>query len=256
LKTVLIGLFVSIVSATPALAESYYRSISYNLQNAQNNIRRQVCVQRVLGQCVQWREEVDLRTRHAWSGVRQQRGAQALTLVAQRMLDPKIASCALNNAKRAFNSGAPFRLDNYGNVRDMVNGQMKALLNKGFPRVNVLIDQLGEGSSRAGEAYVGNYVDARQTDATNFRVTGAYDFTMDVDFMDTTSDVVSIAGVMAHEMMHQMSHDHPNGYDDENLVVAFQNCFVNNGSYASPGMSLHGTGLRRPVGTCGAKKGR
>lgn len=249
MKSALFTMVVSLVTAAPVFAENYYRAISYDLVNAKNNIHRRVCVQRVLGQCVQWRDEVDLRTRHAWGGTRTQRGAAALSLVAQRMLDPRIARCALDNARKAHNSGAKVRLASYAEFRSYVNGQMQSLLQRGFPRVSVLIDQLGEGSTRAGEAYVGSYVDAR-----NGSVSGSYNFTVDTDFIDTYSDISQIAGVMAHEMLHQMSHDHPNGYNDENFVVVFQNCFVNNGSYARPGLSLHGTGLKMPVGTCNVKK--
>ena len=230
-----------------AWAGPYYRPINYELVNEQRNDSGRRCKRKIAGVCVEWEDWVDNRTVTAWDDNRRARGIAALTIVADRMLDPAITECALANARVEYHSGSPFAIPNWENFRTVVWGQMGALLNRGFPTVRMRIVTATDFS---GMAEVGNYVDARYLGGSNFSVGGVYNFDVSTSAVDSNS-ADQLASTIVHEMLHQMTHDHVE-YLDHNFVEAYESCVENNGIYVpNAGASLHGQRLR-----CGSRRGQ
>lgn len=213
---------------------AFHRQINFKLQNTHQNIKETRCKTRILGQCVEWEEYQNTRTKVGWDEQTSGQALEALKIVSNRMLDDRIWTCALDKSARFFVKSSHVPLNDYDQFREFSWHQRNALMYRGFPVVNVLIDNLTP--PRRGQAYVGRYVDARLT-PEGFTVGGTYNFTIDQATI-ANEDALTIAGIMAHEMLHQMGHNHPNGYDDGNFVSTFQNCFVNDGSFALSGYGL------------------
>ncbi len=158
---------------------------------------------------------------------------QALNLVAHRMLDPRMFTYADANSRywyvrvpnRNFRNSAEFEAW-------FTRIQMPALRERGFPLLH-LRGQYDTRGSWTGRAPVGtvitDYRRVRYGTSTRLaaHVEGAFDVTLNTALLGSSSFHLGRcphywAGVIAHEMLHNLGHEHPVGVYNGTFIRAYE----------------------------------
>lgn len=151
---------------------------------------------------------------------------EAMTIVAHRFHRPDVFDNALKNTKKIHFSGtdANMRGWKWNQYVDFIKLQWRGLWSKGFPTINVKpwLDK-----DYTGQAPRGEFVKVTEkTPKDGFSlvpftdVTGEFEMEISLPFLNKLP-AHQTAGTIAHEMLHNMGHDHPKGYTDQNFVTIF-----------------------------------
>jgi hypothetical protein len=198
-----VGLTAGLILPRPAAAASpYYRAIRYDLADNFN------------------------RTELAVIG-------QAMNLVARRMLDPRMFRYAKANYRnaytrvpgRSFRTGAEFEAW-------FTQVQIAALLDRGFPILR-LSGQYDPRGGWTGRAPIGTVVtDYRtvvqgRTRGNVFVVEGDFQVRLNTGLLGSSSFYLGTcphywAGVIAHEMLHNLGHEHPANVYEGTFIRAYE----------------------------------
>jgi hypothetical protein len=218
----------------------------------------------------------------------QKRLSEAVTIVANRFLRKDIFDTAMQNKKLIPMSGMERRSKSdrqgkllvdsspqypeknaaglYLSPQEFLTLQFAALWNNGFPRVDFYAwrPTKAEQNHIWGFARVGDEVSITRNLRVGhlgpllpdnapfhpFQIQGNFKIWLSIDRLRSES-ADQMAGVIAHEMLHNLGHDHPNGYYDDNFTTVFGDTLANNGQYrrrlkSRPGFGLRGGGSSLP----------
>ena len=159
----------------------------------------------------------------------------AMNVLASRIDQGKIWDCAYNNYKKWYTWGVP-GMNNTTDFENFIYRTERAFSN-GVPRI--YLSSYYENSSSFGRASVDNYVEPKFVNTTSlvaiYRMQGTFNISLNRYNLSNadwaTAD--TWAGVIFHELLHQMGHSHPNGYKDGNYITVAGDCLQENGSFSS-----------------------
>lgn len=169
----------------------------------------------------------------------------ALGVVAARFLDPRMFRNAKQHYRRWY-MGNHLGFYNSAHFEAwFTRTQIAVLQQRGFPpiRVRPRYDSRrnSNGSYWAGRAAVG-IVNTYWNTSSGWYVpltSGTFDITLN-SYLVGNSRVLSSfganvnywAGVIAHEMLHNLGHTHPNGVYDQVFIREYENALIYNGRYS------------------------
>lgn len=219
-------MFIPAVAVAQDRRGNYYRRIEYSYSSAFNDTEARVI-----------------------------RGA--VNVVAKRMLDPRMFS----NAKRVYRrwyANIPGR--RIGSTAEFeawfTRVQLPILLEGGFPRLRINAQYVPR-ADWVGRAPVGTVKTVFGAAPPQFGLTGgasqwrppvtegSFEITLNKAYLGERDyslgrDEAYWAGVIAHEMLHNLGHTHPEGVYDGVFIRDYQNAIRHNGTYR-PGLSLVGS---------------
>jgi hypothetical protein len=181
---------------------------------------------------------------------------KAVKVVAERMLDPRMCENAINQKKGwhysvhnvdgagAWKGGADF-------LNWFRNTQLPVLRESGFPRLQLLAEH-DPKSNWVGHAYVGTMKTIWENPKDGFslrataKVTGTFEVTLNTFYLGSKSYSVGSdpdywGGVICHEMLHNLGHDHNVGDYDSVFIRRYENAVRFSGNYVyDPSLGLVG----------------
>jgi len=218
-------MFIPAVAVAQNRRRNYYRRVNYSYSNAFN--------------------ETEVRI------IR-----DAVNVVAQRMLDPRM----FTNARRVYRrwyARVPDR--RFENTREFeawfTRVQLPILFEGHLPHLRIRAEFVpGDGVAHAPVGTVKTSYGAAPPqfgltgNATQWRtpvIQGTFEITLNKAYLGERDyspgrDADYWAGVIAHEMLHNLGHTHPKGVYDGVFIRDYQNAIRYNGNYR-PGLSLVGS---------------
>jgi hypothetical protein len=218
-------IFSNFYSTVSTAENPYYRKIPFTFERIQRDEKEYDA----FGQLIR----VNKRSFDTWTQQEKMKLIQGLAILANQMLRPEILKCSIDNAKVYYVTGCNSKIENRADYEAMLSTQLRGLLNQGFPPLYIKRASM-QGS--AGEAFVGQFVDVRNASGGNYTVKGQFTVSIDastVNSAHTQKGYEMLAGVLAHEMLHQMCHNHQKSYSDDNFMTVFGDCVQNLGKYVS-----------------------
>ncbi len=165
--------------------------------------------------------------------------AHAVAILSCRLLDEPLLSDVLANSSVAYFPFPVFDLkhqfrfrasdDSWKSFSKLVQRQFSGLRSRGVPRIH--IHPYRDSPDTGGEASERLAVRVQEVGQSLYEVSGQFHIYLnlsgnglrDISMTDPryVTMVESTAGTIAHEMLHQMGHSHPRGYNDNNFITAF-----------------------------------
>jgi len=171
--------------------------------------------------------------RYYWTTYEKRKLHAAMNVVAARMLNPQIQERALRYC-RYFKFYRPY-FKTAAQYKNFIRMQFAGLRAGGFPPVYVYA---WNHSRFAGLAQTAEFVKVRYAGRRGgknyYRVSGRFVIKISKYHVNKLS-TNQLAGVIAHEMLHQMGHSHNKHYDDNMFITVFGDLVANNGRYVPRG---------------------
>jgi hypothetical protein len=252
----------------------HYRNISWNTYSSTADIRTA--------------NPVRYPAPIGFSQAEHQRLSEAVTIVANRFLRKDIFDTAIQNQKWIPMLGMERRskTDSQGNLLldsspqypekqaaglflsplNFLTMQFDAFWNRGFPRIDFHAwrPTKAEHANVWGFASIGDHVSITRNLKVDFggpllpendpfhpySIRGNFKIWLSIDRLRNES-ADQMAGVIAHEMLHNLGYAHPDGYYDDNFITVFGDVLATNGKYhrriqTKGGLGLHGGEARLP----------
>lgn len=195
---------------------------------------------------------------------------RAMRAIAERMLDPRMCDNAINQKKdwhyavhNVEGSGA-WKGSKEQFLNWFKNVQLPVLREKGFPRLQ-LLPEFAKDSGWAAWAPVGTMKTYFESPKDGFSlrpfasVTGTFEVTLNTSLIGDPgyslgSDSDYWAGVICHEMLHNLGHEHAKGDYDSVFIRRYQNAVRFSGKYVyDPAFGLAGNDRGEATG-CPARR--
>jgi hypothetical protein len=154
----------------------------------------------------------------------------AVNFVAQRLLDPRMFAYARTRYQQSYTKIPNRRFRTAADFQAWFTKiQLPALLDRGFPTLQIR-GQFDANSNWTGRASVGTvtteYVSRNGSRPTAY-VAGAFDVTLNTAMLGSNKFHLGNcenywAGVIAHEMLHNMGHEHPVGVYEGTFIRAYE----------------------------------
>ncbi len=170
---------------------------------------------------------------------------QALKIVSERMLSPRVYQCAKNNAKTFYSERCFYRAKSSSEYFHMTEMQLYALFRQGMPRARIQAFSPEMANEKfVGYAPIGDILQVRCEGGGVHTVKGEFQVSLnqrEIEKYKTYQDYEMLAGTIAHEFLHNLCHSHtngPNAYTDDNFITVFGDCLQYDGKYVSRNSTL------------------
>lgn len=158
----------------------------------------------------------------------------AMNTLASRVDSGDVWACARNNYQKWYTRGVS-EVSNNSDFRRWISNTERAFSN-GVPRI--YLSAYRENSASFGRAQVSSAVKATFRETISlvpiYDLTGTFRISLNTWNLDNAGRDRDVwAGVIFHELMHQMGHRHANGYTDNNYMTVLGDCLQENGTFFS-----------------------
>lgn len=199
---------------------------------------------------ISWRFKADGNLK--FSSANQALIKRGMNVLSHRIDSAKVWQCAKSNHRRWKVNNSGQDITTVERHRGFVRLHEQAFRSGKIPSINFL--PYNENSNSMGRAYVGGFVKAKFVETTSFvpmyDFNGQFNVQLNVKNLNDSywSDPDVWAGVVFHEMLHQMGYNHDVGvYDDDMFITVMGDCVESNGRFNSRKSGFNLTGRRFPI---------